>query len=101
MTRAIKPASSSALRFELSHRNRVRASRCTAEMSYRPVPSIIYAENEAGEHGNFLTASYKRILHQPGWKARLAKVIPARDSFPEKQIAGEASSNARTAPTRC
>ena len=84
MTRAIKPASSSALRFELSHRNRVRAGRCTAEMSYGPVPSIIYAENEAGEHGNFLTASYKRILQQPGWKARLAKVYTGSRFIPRK-----------------
>jgi hypothetical protein len=84
VTRAIKPASSSALRFELSHRNRVRAARCTAEMSYGPVPSIIYAENAAGEHGNFLTASYKRIQQQPGWKARLAKVYTGSRFIPRK-----------------
>src|ERR1700734_3642171 len=54
-----------ALRCELSHRNRARTAGCAAEMSYSPVPSIIYGEDEAGEHGNFLTASYKRILQQP------------------------------------
>jgi hypothetical protein len=43
-------------------------------MSYSPVPSIVYGENEAGEHGNFLLASYKRILQDARWKARLAKV---------------------------
>jgi hypothetical protein len=84
VTRAIKPASASALRFELSHRNRARAALCTAEMSYGRVPSIIYAENEAGEHGNFLTASYKRILQQPGWKARLAKVYTGSRFIPRK-----------------
>ena len=84
MTRAIKPASSSALRFELSHRNRARAAQCAAEMSYGPVPSVIYAENDAGEHGNFLTASYRRILQQPGWKARLAKVYTGSRFVPRK-----------------
>jgi hypothetical protein len=82
--RTIKPASSSVLRYELSHRNQARAARCIAEMSYGPVPSIIYAENEAGEHGNFLTASYKRILQQPGWKARLAKVYTGSRFIPRK-----------------
>jgi hypothetical protein len=43
-------------------------------MSYGPVPSVIYAEDETGQHGNFLPAAYKRILQQPAWKARLAKV---------------------------
>jgi hypothetical protein len=62
----------------------VRAAWCTAEMSYGPVPSVIYAENEAGEHGNFLTASYKRILQQPGWKARLAKVYTGSRFIPRK-----------------
>ena len=84
VTRTIKPASSSALRYELSHRNQARAARCIAEMSYGPVPSIIYGENEAGEHGNFLTASYKRILQQPGWKARLAKVYTGSRFIPRK-----------------
>jgi hypothetical protein len=53
-------------------------------MSYGPVPSIIYAENDAGEHGNFLTASYRRILQQPGWKARLAKVYTGSRFIPRK-----------------
>ena len=53
-------------------------------MSFGPLPSIVYAENEAGEHGNFLTASYKRILQQPGWKARLAKVYTGSRFIPRK-----------------
>jgi hypothetical protein len=84
VTRIIKPASSIALRYELSHRNQARAARCIAEMSYGPVPSIIYGENEAGEHGNFLTASYQRILQQPGWKVRLAKVYTGSRFVPRK-----------------
>jgi hypothetical protein len=53
-------------------------------MSYGPVPSIVYAENEGGEHGNFLPASYKRILEQAGWKARLAKVYTGSRFLPRK-----------------
>jgi hypothetical protein len=73
-----------ALRCELSHRNMARAAGLAAEMSYGPVPSIIYAENEAGGHGNFLPASYKRILQQPAWKARLAKVYTGSRFLPRK-----------------
>ena len=72
------------MRYELSHRNRARAARFAAEMSYGQVPSIIYAENEAGEHGNFLSASYQRILQQPDWKARLAKVYTGSRFLPRK-----------------
>lgn len=80
----LKTAGPGALRCELSQRNRARAAGCTAEMSYSAVPSIIYGENEVGEHGNFLTASYKRILRQPGWKARLAKVYTGSRFLPRK-----------------
>jgi hypothetical protein len=79
-----KAVSPSALRCELSHRNAARAAAFLAEMSYSPVPSIVYAENEAGEHGNFLPAAYKRILQQPAWKARLAKVYTGSRFLPRK-----------------
>jgi hypothetical protein len=79
-----KAASPSALRFELSHRNAARATAFLAEMSYSAVPSIVYAETDAGEHGNFLPAAYKRILQQPAWKARLAKVYTGSRFFPRK-----------------
>jgi hypothetical protein len=72
------------LRGELSHRNAARVASFAAEMSYSPVPSIVYSENEAGEHGNFLPASYKRILQQPAWRARLAKVYSGSRFFPRK-----------------
>jgi len=74
----------SRLRSELSYRNTTRAAAWPAEMSYGQVPSIIYTENEAGEHGNFLSASYKRILQQPDWKARLAKVYTGSRFLPRK-----------------
>jgi hypothetical protein len=80
----LKRAGPGALRCELSHRNIARAAELTAEMSYGPMPSIIYAENEGGGHGNFLSASYKRILQQPAWKARLAKVYSGSRFLPRK-----------------
>ena len=101
VTRIAETVGPGALRCELSHRNRARAAGCAAEMSYSPVPSIIYGEDEAGEHGNFLTASYKRILRQPAWKARMAKVYTGSRFPPERQIARGGSWSAPTAPTRC
>jgi hypothetical protein len=53
-------------------------------MSYSPVPSIVYSENEAGEHGNFLPASYKRILQNAAWKRRLVKVYTGSRFIPRK-----------------
>ena len=76
--------SSSALRCELSHRNAARAAAFLAEMSYSPVPSVIYAEDETGQHGNFLPAAYKRILQQPAWKARLAKAYTGSRFLPRR-----------------
>src|ERR1700733_14569797 len=72
------------LRSELTYRNTARAAAWPAEMSYGQVPSIIYAENEGGHHGNFLSASYQRILQQPDWKARLAKVYTGSRFLPRK-----------------
>jgi hypothetical protein len=74
VTRPFRIVSPSGLRWELSQRNAARATGWAAEMSYSPVPSIVYSENDAGEHGNFLAASYRRILQEAGWKSRLAKV---------------------------
>jgi hypothetical protein len=74
----------SRLVYELSHRNTTRAAGWLAEMSYGPVPSVVYGENEAGEHGNFLPASYKRILRNAAWKARLTKVYTGSRFMPRK-----------------
>lgn len=78
---AAKPASPVALRRELSHRNTLRSATLAAETSYGAIPSIVYFENEHG-HGNFLGASYKRILRQADWKARLAKVYTGSRFMP-------------------
>jgi hypothetical protein len=84
VTRPLKTISPSGLRWELSQRNTARAAGWIAEISYSPVPSIIYSENDAGEHGNFLPASYRRILQDDGWKSRLAKVYTGSRYFPRK-----------------
>ena len=81
---SVKTAGPGALRWELSQRNTARAAAFVAETSFGPVPSIVYSENETGEHGNFLPASYKRILRQAGWKARLAKVYTGSRFLPRK-----------------
>ena len=78
----MKRLSSSALRGELSLRNAARSAVWPAELSYSSVPSVVYAENEMGEHGNFLTSSYRRILQQPEWRARLAKVYTGSRFLP-------------------
>jgi hypothetical protein len=78
------PLNSNALRCELSDRNRARAVGLVAEMTFGAVPSIIYGEDEAGQHGNFLAPSYRRILRQPGWKARLVKVYTGSRFVPRK-----------------
>jgi hypothetical protein len=82
--RILKAISPSTLRWELSYRNAARADAFLAEMTYNSVPSVVYAETEAGEHGNFLPAAYKRILQQPSWKARLAKVYTGSRFLPRK-----------------
>jgi hypothetical protein len=82
--RILKAVSPSALRCELSHRNAARAASFAAEVSFSSVPSIIYAESETGEHGNFLPAAYKRILQHPAWKARLTKAYTGSRFLPRK-----------------
>ena len=74
MKRTSFPVSPIGLRRELSHRNAVRAANLGGEMTYGTIPSVIYCEDEAGAHGNFLPASYRQILKQADWRSRLAKV---------------------------
>jgi hypothetical protein len=78
----VKRLSLSALRGELSLRNSARCAVWPAEISYSVVPSVVYAETDSGEHGNFLSSSYRRILQQPAWKARMAKVYTGSRFLP-------------------
>ena len=60
------------LRREVSARSLARASASAHEVSYGRTPSVVYAEGEGG-HGNFLSASYRRILAHGAWAQRLNK----------------------------
>ena len=42
-------------------------------MGYSRVPSVVYASDANGGHGNFLSASYRRIQANPAWAQRLCK----------------------------
>ena len=68
---------SGALRCELSARNLARAHAFTHEATWGSTPSVVYAEDEAGLHGNFFPASYRRILRHPAWRERLQKSYTA------------------------
>lgn len=84
MTQLLKMAGPGALRCEISLRNAARATGAAVEMSFGSVPCVVYGENGPGDHGNFLRASYKRILQQPAWKARLAKVYTGSRFLPRR-----------------
>lgn len=66
------------LRRDLSDRNLRRAEGRSYETTFGPVPSVIYAAEEEGGHGNFLPASYKRICANERWRRRLEKTYTAR-----------------------
>ncbi len=65
--------SSRALRAELTKRNLLRASALEPEVSYSRGCNVVHMEDEDGGHGNFLRASYRRILANPAWARRLEK----------------------------
>jgi hypothetical protein len=88
------------LRRELSARNLIRAEKVAHEATYGAIPSILYAEDESGGHGNFLAASYKRICADPQWRLRLQKSYTANARVPRpadrrrKELDCSASSDA-------
>ncbi|WP_083344938.1 PGN_0703 family putative restriction endonuclease [Terriglobus roseus] len=61
------------LRREISARNLGHAY----ETTYSSIPSVLFCEDESGQHGNFHPASYKRILANPEWAERLSKTYTA------------------------
>ena len=67
--------SSAQLRREISARNLVR-DEGEFEVSFGGSQSVIYRETDGG-HGNFLAASYARIVANPEWKKRLKKSYTA------------------------
>ncbi len=74
--------SAASLRRELSARNLLHAQGLAHETTYGTVPSVIYAEDDTGSHGNFLAASYRRIVADPHWRQRLAKTYTASARVP-------------------
>ncbi|WP_089409330.1 PGN_0703 family putative restriction endonuclease [Granulicella rosea] len=51
---------------------RVRSAAAPHELTRGAMPSVIYAPGD-GRHGNFIEASYRRILADPAWSQRLEK----------------------------
>src|SRR5579875_1094420 len=74
--------SSHALRRELSGRGLVRASECARDVGYGHTPSVVFADEDDGGHGNFLKASYRRIVRHPEWARRLGKTYTASRLLP-------------------
>lgn len=64
------------LRRELSGRNLALAEGLPHESTIGAVPSILYRELN-GQHGNFITPSYRRICASPEWRLRLNKCYTA------------------------
>ena len=74
MSAAEYHASPGALRREIAARHRLRDDAAgDRELSFGRTGSVLYAADPQGEHGNFLAASYRRILRDPEWARRLAK----------------------------
>lgn len=69
------------LRREISARNLAGEEEPDREVSYGASQSVIFREVEGG-HGNFLAASYARILANPAWKQRLTKSYTASRYVP-------------------
>ncbi len=65
--------SASSLRRLLHAQQQDRRAAHIFEQTYSRTPSVIYAEDENGAHGNFLPASYRRICADPLWSERLKK----------------------------
>ncbi|WP_235011319.1 PGN_0703 family putative restriction endonuclease [Bryocella elongata] len=67
----------------MSARNLLRASQGHLhEQTAGSTPSILYAPEDDGTHGNFLSASYRRILARPAWAARLEKAYTSSRLVP-------------------
>ncbi len=73
--------SSAQLRREINARNIDRNEESAYELGYGASASVIFLE-ENGRHGNFLAASYRRILANPQWSRRLKKSYTANRYVP-------------------
>ena len=72
-----RPLTAGELRRELSGRNLLLAQQHPHEVTYGTTPSVIYGGGEPGVHGNFLPASFRRIMADATWARRLDKAYTA------------------------
>jgi hypothetical protein len=82
MVRIVRELSAAQLRQEISARNVLRGADFEHELSWSAAPSVIYREADGGGHGNFLAASYARIVARPEWRRRLRKSYTASRFVP-------------------
>lgn len=75
------PLTPSQLRREISGRNLARGSEQDREVSWGASASVIWQHSGEG-HGNFLQASWARIVANPAWKQRLEKAYTASRFVP-------------------
>jgi hypothetical protein len=73
--RTVPRPTASLLRQTIAEQNRIRSAAHPHELTRGA--SVIYAP-AAATHGNFIDASYRRILANPAWSARLTKAHTAR-----------------------
>jgi hypothetical protein len=69
------------LRGQVLEQNRHRAAARPHELTRASQPAIIFSpQNDASQatHGNFIDASYRRIVADPAWRARLEKAHTAK-----------------------
>ncbi len=80
-----RPLTATGLRRELSSRNLDRAADYPHELTYGGVPSVVYTPAESlATHGNFLPASYRRIVADVTWSRRLGKSYSASARIPRR-----------------
>ncbi len=78
-TDGVTPCSASALHRDINTRAvaYARERGLLHDLTTGRAPSVIFGEDEGRCHGNFHTASYRAILADPAWRARLNKVHTA------------------------
>lgn len=72
------------LRAEVGARNVERAASMEHETTFGRVPSVVYA-GDGETHGNFVPASFRRILANPSWAARLEKTYTGSAQLPRSK----------------
>ena len=61
-----------------------RAEEHGCEVGFGRTPAVLYREDGAGGHGNFLAASYRRIVADPAWARRLEKAYTGGEFLPRR-----------------